>query len=318
MKAFIYERVNILVEAVFSVQRVFGVKFIAGGINLLDLMKLEIETFIYFIDVNGFGFDKIEVIDAGGLRIGVLVRNIDLAVYERVRRDYAVFFRVLFVGAFGQLRNQVIIVGNLFQRTRCFYFYDINQFCNKRLFGSGCAAFEGFSRQYAVVGVSEVCIVIYSSDMAVVMRLLDAVVEIITSEGKIRSIILVDFYYFSGKTSYIEIVLFFGEFIVAVTLFLSFGGKYIYRKVRDRVFYVFVLVSVAAIIQFDGSGRVALGGVVYKFWRIEVADVQLFQGAQVVYDTLFVSVYFIVENIFKFLLAKRTFVFVLVEARVQV
>lgn len=260
--------------------------------------------FIYFIDVNGFGFDKIEVIDVGGLCIGVLVWNIDLVVYECVCCDYVVFFCVLFVGVFGQLCNQVIIVGNLFQCMCCFYFYDINQFCNKCLFGSGCVVFEGFSCQYVVVGVSEVCIVIYLSDMVVVMWLLDVVVEIIMLEGKICSIILVDFYYFLGKMLYIEIVLFFGEFIVVVMLFLLFGGKYIYCKVCDCVFYVFVLVLVAVIIQFDGSGCVVLGGVVYKFWCIEVVDVQLFQGVQVVYDMLFVSVYFIVENIFKFLLVK--------------
>lgn len=148
MKAFTYERVNTPAEAALSAQRVPGAKFIAGGTNLLDLMKLEIETPTHLIDVNGLGLDKIEVTDAGGLRIGALVRNTDLAAHERVRRDYAVLSRALLAGASGQLRNQATTAGNLLQRTRCPYFYDTNQPCNKRLPGSGCAALEGFSRQH--------------------------------------------------------------------------------------------------------------------------------------------------------------------------
>ena len=167
MKAFTYERVNTPAEAALSAQRVPGAKFIAGGTNLLDLMKLEIETPTHLIDVNGLGLDKIEVTDAGGLRIGALVRNTDLAAHERVRRDYAVLSRALLAGASGQLRNQATTAGNLLQRTRCPYFYDTNQPCNKRLPGSGCAALEGFSRQHAVVGVSEACIATHPSDMAV-------------------------------------------------------------------------------------------------------------------------------------------------------
>ena len=155
MKAFTYERVNTPAEAALSAQRVPGAKFIAGGTNLLDLMKLEIETPTHLIDVNGLGLDKIEVTDAGGLRIGALVRNTDLAAHERVRRDYAVLSRALLAGASGQLRNQATTAGNLLQRTRCPYFYDTNQPCNKRLPGSGCAALEGFSRQHAVVGVAK-------------------------------------------------------------------------------------------------------------------------------------------------------------------
>ena len=297
MKAFTYERVNTPAEAALSAQRVPGAKFIAGGTNLLDLMKLEIETPTHLIDVNGLGLDKIEVTDAGGLRIGALVRNTDLAAHERVRRDYA--------------------AGNLLQRTRCPYFYDTNQPCNKRLPGSGCAALEGFSRQHAVVGVSEACIATHPSDMAVAMRLLDAVVETITPEGKTRSITLADFYHPPGKTPHIETALLPGELIVAVTLPPPLGGKHIYRKVRDRASYAFALVSVAAIIQPDGSGRVALGGVAHKPWRIEAADAQLSQGAQAVYDALFASAHPTAENTFKLLLAKRTLASVLAEARAQ-
>lgn len=317
MKAFTYERVNTPAEAALSAQRVPGAKFIAGGTNLLDLMKLEIETPTHLIDVNGLGLDKIEVTDAGGLRIGALVRNTDLAAHERVRRDYAVLSRALLAGASGQLRNQATAAGNLLQRTRCPYFYDTNQPCNKRLPGSGCAALEGFSRQHAVVGVSEACIATHPSDMAVAMRLLDAVVETITLEGKTRSITLADFYHPPGKTPHIETALLPGELIVAVTLPPPLGGKHIYRKVRDRASYAFALVSVAAIIQPDGSGRVALGGVAHKPWRIEAADAQLSQGAQAVYDALFASAHPTAENTFKLLLAKRTLASVLAEARAQ-
>ena len=179
MKAFTYERVNTPAEAALSAQRVPGAKFIAGGTNLLDLMKLEIETPTHLIDVNGLGLDKIEVTDAGGLRIGALVRNTDLAAHERVRRDYAVLSRALLAGASGQLRNQATTAGNLLQRTRCPYFYDTNQPCNKRLPGSGCAALEGFSRQHAVVGVSEACIATHPSDMAVAMRFGRRVFEVV-------------------------------------------------------------------------------------------------------------------------------------------
>lgn len=304
-------------QAALSAQRVPGAKFIAGGTNLLDLMKLEIETPTHLIDVNGLGLDKIEVTDAGGLRIGALVRNTDLAAHERVRRDYAVLSRALLAGASGQLRNQATTAGNLLQRTRCPYFYDTNQPCNKRLPGSGCAALEGFSRQHAVVGVSEACIATHPSDMAVAMRLLDAVVETITPEGKTRSITLADFYHPPGKTPHIETALLPGELIVAVTLPPPLGGKHIYRKVRDRASYAFALVSVAAIIHPDGSGRVALGGVAHKPWRIEAADAQLSQGAQAVYDTLFASAHPTAENTFKLLLAKRTLASVLAEARAQ-
>ena len=299
MKAFTYERVNTPAEAALSAQRVPGAKFIAGGTNLLDLMKLEIETPTHLIDVNGLGLDKIEVTDAGGLRIGALVRNTDLAAHERVRRDYAVLSRALLAGASGQLRNQATTAGN------------------KRLPGSGCAALEGFSRQHAVVGVSEACIATHPSDMAVAMRLLDAVVETITPEGKTRSITLADFYHPPGKTPHIETALLPGELIVAVTLPPPLGGKHIYRKVRDRASYAFALVSVAAIIQPDGSGRVALGGVAHKPWRIEAADAQLSQGAQAVYDALFASAHPTAENTFKLLLAKRTLASVLAEARAQ-
>ena len=318
MKAFTYERVQTPAEAAASARRTPGAKFIAGGTNLLDLMKLEIETPTHLIDVNGLGLDKIDATDEGGLRIGALVRNTDLAADERVRRDYAVLSRALLAGASGQLRNQATTAGNLLQRTRCPYFYDTNQPCNKRLPGSGCAALEGFSRQHAVVASSEACIATHPGDMPVAMRLLDAVVETINPDGKARNIPIADFYRAPGKTPHIETVLTPGELITAVSLPPPVGGQHIYRKVRDRASYAFALVSVAAIVQPDGTGRVALGGVAHKPWRVAQADAQVAQGAQAVYDALFADAHPTPENRFKLTLAKRTLASVLTEARAQV
>jgi len=315
MKTFTYERVTTPAEAAASAQRTEGAKFIAGGTNLLDLMKLEIETPTHLIDVNGLSLDSIEATTEGGLRIGALVRNTDLAADGRVRRDYAVLSRALLAGASGQLRNQATTAGNLLQRTRCPYFYDTNQPCNKRQPGSGCAALGGYSRQLAVVGASESCIATHPSDMAVAMQLLDATVETVNPDGSERQIPLAEFYRAPGDTPHLETVLQPGELIVAVTLPPPAGGTHIYRKVRDRASYAFALVSVAAIVHPDGSGRVAIGGVAHKPWRLAEADAALPQGAQAVYDKLFATAQPTAENAFKLTLAKRTLASVLSEAR---
>ncbi|WP_031522170.1 FAD binding domain-containing protein [Siccibacter colletis] len=317
MKAFTYQRVNSPAEAAASAQRTPGAKFIAGGTNLLDLMKLEIETPVHLIDVNGLALDSIEPAADRGLRIGALVRNTDLAADERVRRDYGVLSRALLAGASGQLRNRATTAGNLLQRTRCPYFYDTNQPCNKRQPGSGCAALTGYSRQLAVVGASEACIATHPSDMAVAMQVLDAVVETVNPDGSERRIPLADFYRAPGDTPHLETVLAPGELIVAVTLPPPAGGTHIYRKVRDRASYAFALVSVAAVVQADGTGRVALGGVAHKPWRRDEADAQLPQGAQAVYDQLFADAQPTSENEFKLTLAKRTLASVLAEAGAQ-
>ncbi|MDV5355402.1 xanthine dehydrogenase family protein subunit M [Kosakonia sp. SMBL-WEM22] len=315
MKTFSYERVTTPAEAAASAQRTAGAKFIAGGTNLLDLMKLEIETPTHLIDVNGLALDSIEETAEGGLRIGALVRNTDLAADERVRRDYAVLSRALLAGASGQLRNQATTAGNLLQRTRCPYFYDPDQPCNKRQPGSGCSALGGYSRQLAVVGASESCIATHPSDMAVAMQLLDAVVETVNPDGSERQIPLAEFYRAPGDTPHLETVLQPGELIVAVTLPPPAGGTHIYRKVRDRASYAFALVSVAAIVHPDGSGCVAIGGVAHKPWRLAEADAALPQGAQAVYDKLFATAQPTAENAFKLTLAKRTLASVLSEAR---
>ncbi|MEG3132500.1 xanthine dehydrogenase family protein subunit M [Rouxiella sp. T17] len=315
MKSFTYERVKTPAEAATSAARNPGAKFIAGGTNLLDLMKLEIESPSHLIDVNGLALDEIQPTPEGGLRIGALVRNTDLAADMRVRRDYAVLSRALLAGASGQLRNRATTAGNLLQRTRCPYFYDTNQPCNKRLPGSGCAALGGFSRQHAVIGASEACIATHPSDMAVAMRLLDAEIETVGPNGQVRTLPIADFYRAPGKTPHLENALTRGELITAVTLPKPLGGVHLYRKVRDRASYAFALVSVAAIVQADGSGRVALGGVAYKPWRNEAAEAELARGAKPVAEQLFADAKPTHENEYKLILAQRTLTSTLIEAR---
>lgn len=315
MKSFTYERAGTAAEAAASAMRTPGSRFIAGGTNLLDLMKLEIETPSHLIDVNGLALDKIEPTAEGGLRIGALVRNTDLAADARVRSDYAVLSRALLAGASGQLRNRATTAGNLLQRTRCPYFYDSNQPCNKRLPGSGCAAVGGFSRQHSVVGASEACIATHPSDMAVAMRLLDAVVETVRPDGQVRKLPIADLYRAPGKTPHLETDLVRGELITAVTLPPPLGGAHIYRKVRDRASYAFALVSVALVVRPDGTGRVALGGVAHKPWRLDAADAALARGAQPVSDRLFAGAQPTHENEFKLLLAQRTLASALTQAR---
>ncbi|TDU64534.1 xanthine dehydrogenase YagS FAD-binding subunit [Prosthecobacter fusiformis] len=315
MKPFTYERAKSPAEAAAAATRNPAAKFIAGGTNLLDLMKLEIETPTHLIDVNGLDLDKIESMDDGGLRIGALVRNTDLAADERVRRDYGVLSRALVSGASPQLRNMATTAGNLLQRTRCPYFYDTNQRCNKRVPGSGCSAIGGFSRLHAVIGVSDACIATHPSDMAVALRVLDATVETIHPDGSGRSIPIAEFHRLPGEKPEIDTVLKPGELITAVQLPKPVGGIHIYRKVRDRASYAFALISVAAIVQRDGSGRVALGGVAHKPWRVEEAEAALPQGAKAVVARLLAEATPTSENAFKLKLVERALSSVLAEAK---
>lgn len=315
MKPFTYERAKSPSEAAATAARRPGTKFVAGGTNLLDLMKLEIETPTHLVDVNGLGLDKIEATPDGGLHIGGLVRNTTLAVDERVRRDYGVLTRALVAGASGQLRNMATTAGNLLQRTRCPYFYDTNQPCNKRSPGSGCAALHGFSRQHAVVGASEACIATHPSDMAVAMRLLDATVETVRPDGSVRSIPIAELHRLPDNTPHIETTLTPGELITGVKLPRPMGGKQVYRKVRDRASFAFAIVSVAAVVQQDGTGRVALGGVAHKPWRVEAAEARLPRGAKAVSEQLLADAKPTHENEFKLRLTERTLAAVLAEAR---
>ncbi|TFW30937.1 FAD binding domain-containing protein [Duganella callida] len=315
MRAFTYQRVQSPAEAAAAAARTPGAKFIAGGTNLLDLMKLEIETPTHLIDVNGLALDKIEATPGGGLRVGALVRNTDLAADQRVRRDYAVLSRALLAGASAQLRNKATTAGNLLQRTRCPYFYDTNQPCNKRQPGSGCSAIGGYSRNHAILGASAACIATHPSDMAVAMHLLDATVETVNPDGATRTIPIADFHRLPGNTPQVEHALAPGELITAVTLPKPLGGKHFYRKVRDRASYAFALVSVAAVVLPDGSGRVALGGVAHKPWRVPAADASVPQGAKAVAEQLLAGAKPSAESSYKIPLIERTLASVLADAK---
>ena len=305
MKAFTYERATTPAQAAQAAARP-GAKFIAGGTNLLDLMKLQIEQPVHLVDINGLSLDTIEATPQGGLKIGALVRNADLAAHETVRRDYAVLSRALLAGASGQLRNMATTAGNLLQRTRCPYFYDTNQPCNKRAPGSGCAARNGASRQLAIVGASEACIATHPSDMAVAMRVLDATIQTVRAEGQTRDIPIADFYCLPGETPDVENVLQPDELITSVTLPAPVPGRHVYRKVRDRASYAFALVSVAAILPSAGGARIALGGVAHRPWRSEAADRAADQGADAVADVLLADAAPTEDNAYKVTLARRT------------
>ncbi|MEK9210979.1 FAD binding domain-containing protein [Sphingomonas sp. 2378] len=314
MKAFTYERAKDPVAAARAAARP-GAKFLAGGTNLLDLMKIEVETPTHLIDVQDLGLDRIEKTKEGGLRIGAFATNTALAADERVRRDYGVLSRAIVAGASGQLRNKATTAGNLLQRTRCPYFYDTNMACNKRKPGTGCSAIGGYSRQLAVVGSSNDCIATNPSDMNVAMRVLDATVETVNPEGRTRAIPIADFHRLPGNTPHIETALQTGELITAVTLPRPVGGTHIYEKVRDRASYAFALVSVAAVIQKDGTGRVALGGVAHKPWRVEAAEAAMPQGARAVTATLLADARPTQDNAYKVPLVERTLAAVISQAR---
>lgn len=283
MKTFTFERADSIAGAVRAAGATPGARFIAGGTNLLDLMKLEVETPSHLIDINRLGLDQVEPTADGGLRIGAMVRNAELAADPRIRKSYAVLSRALLSGASGQLRNKATTGGNLLQRTRCDYFYDTARPCNKRVTGSGCSALQGYNRMHAVLGASEQCIAVHPSDMAVAMRVLDAQVETMVADGSKRVIPIADFHRLAGATPSVETALKPGEMITAVTLPPPLPGRHVYRKVRDRASYAFALISVAAII--DGSGgrirsaKFAFGGLAHKPWRVEAAETSLADAA---------------------------------------
>ncbi|WP_070155199.1 FAD binding domain-containing protein [Sphingobium phenoxybenzoativorans] len=315
MKTFTYERAESPAQAAAAALSRPGARFIAGGTNLLDLMKLQIETPAHLIDVNRLELDKIEATNEGGLRIGALVRNTDLAADKRVRRDYAVLSRALLAGASGQLRNKATTAGNLLQRTRCPYFYDTTKPCNKRKPGTGCAAMKGISRNLAIMGTSDACIATHPSDMAVAMRLLDATVDTVAPNGTKRSIPIADFHRLPGDRPEVESALAPGELILSVTLPKPIGGTHIYRKVRDRASYAFALVSVAAVFTPDKGGRFAFGGLAPKPWRVDAADAAAAQGAKAVAEAALSGARTTRDNAFKKDLTARTLASIFAEAR---
>jgi xanthine dehydrogenase YagS FAD-binding subunit len=314
MKPFTYMRAKTPAEAAAAVAGTQGAKFLAGGTNLLDLMKLEIETPTHLVDVQDLKLDRIEKA-GGGLRIGALVTNTALASDARVRRDYGVLARAIVAGASGQLRNKATTAGNLLQRTRCPYFYDPNMPCNKREPGSGCSAIGGYSRQLAVIGSSEQCIATHPGDMAIAMRVLDATVETVNPQGQTRAIPIAEFHRLPGDAPHVDTNLQPGELITAVTLPRPIGGRHVYHKVRDRASYAFALVSVAAVVQRDGTGRVAFGGMAHKPWRVEAAEAVMPQGARAVTALAFAGAKPTPDNAFKLPLAERALAAVLAAPR---
>jgi xanthine dehydrogenase YagS FAD-binding subunit len=278
MKPFRYERASEIASACASAAEPTA-KFIAGGTNLVDLMKLQIEAPAQLVDITRLPLNRIEETAEGGLRIGTLVTNSAAAVDMRVRRRYPLLAQAILAGASTQLRNKATTGGNLLQRTRCPYFYDTTKSCNKRVPGSGCAALEGLNRMNAVLDVSDHCIAAHPSDMAVAMTALGAVVETIAPDGSTRSISIDELYRAPGDTPHIETVLEPGELITSVRLPPPPPGRQVYRKVRDRASFAFALVSVAAILDLDGeqvrAARVAFGGLSYKPWRSVEAEAAL-------------------------------------------
>jgi xanthine dehydrogenase YagS FAD-binding subunit len=278
MKPFHYQRVSDVASACASAVSA-NARFIAGGTNLVDLMKLEIETPEHLVDIGQLPLTEIEDTPEGGLRIGARVTNSALAVDMRVRRIYPVLSQAILAGASTQLRNKATTGGNLLQRTRCPYFYDTTKPCNKRVPGAGCAALKGINRANAIIGVSDDCIAAHPSDMAVAMAALDAQVETVSPDGSTRSIPLNGLYRAPGSTPNVETVLQPGELIVAVRLPPPPPGRQVYRKVRDRASFAFALVSVAAIVYRDQGrvreARVAFGGISYKPWRSMEAEAAL-------------------------------------------
>lgn len=322
MRPFDYARAASIEEATQAAAG--GATFIAGGTNLLDLMKLEVMAPDKLVDVNRLGLDGIEALADGGLRIGAMVRNSDLAAHMGVREHYPVLSRALLAGASGQLRNKATTGGNLCQRTRCYYFYDTAMPCNKRQPGSGCGAIGGFNRIHAILGGSEHCIATHPSDMAVALRALDARVEITRPDGTGRSVAVGDFYRLPGDTPHIENVLDQGELITAVVLPPPPEGAQRYRKVRDRASYAFALVSVAAIVAVeDGAiaqASLAFGGLAPMPWRdarVEAVlagkrpSMDLFDEAA---ELLLADAKGQGDNDFKVKLARRTLNAVLVDA----
>jgi xanthine dehydrogenase YagS FAD-binding subunit len=279
MKPFRYERAEDMAGAVATLSGEPGGAFLAGGTNLVDLMKLGIVEPDVLVDVRRLTSQNIEELPGGGLRIGAAVTNSDLAADRRVRRRYPVLSQALLSGASGQLRNMATVGGNLLQRTRCVYFYDTTTPCNKRQPGSGCSAIGGYTRYHAILGASESCVATHPSDMAVALAALDATVRVLGPDGE-RSIPLAEFYRLPGDEPERDTVLSHGELITAVDVpALSFAERSRYYKVRDRASYAFALVSVAAALDMaDGivrDARIAFGGVAHRPWRATRAEASL-------------------------------------------
>jgi xanthine dehydrogenase YagS FAD-binding subunit len=274
MRPFTYERAADAKAAVKAAVETPNAKFLGGGTNLLDLMKLEIETPTHLIDVGRLPMAGIEETAEGGLRIGAMATNSHVAADAKVRSRYPVLTQAIVSGGSGQLRNKATTAGNLLQRTRCAYFYDTSKPCNKRAPGSGCGALEGLNRNSAIFGASHACIATHPSDMAVALVALDAMVEVLSPSGTPRSFPLMELHRLPAETPDRDTHLIPGELITAVVLPPPPEGGQLYRKVRDRASYAAGLASVAV-----AGGRIALGAVAHKPWRAADAEAALASGA---------------------------------------
>jgi len=317
MNRFDYVRPNTVAEAVQALGADPQARFIAGGTNLIDLMKYDVERPGRLIDITRLPLREIEERD-GGLRIGALVTNATVAYDARIKERYPLLSSAILAGASAQLRNAASTGGNLLQRTRCYYFYDTATPCNKREPGTGCGAIGGVNRIHAILGASEHCIATHPSDMAVALAALEAVVQVSGPNGD-RSIPIGDFHRLPGDDPAKDTNLAPGEIIVAVDLpAKSFAANYTYLKLRDRLSYAFALVSVAAALELDGetirTTRLALGGVAHKPWRNTGAEA-LLQGKPATRETFAAAADLILQeakpqstNGFKIELARRAIV----------
>ena len=279
MKSFSYARADNVAIAVSELAVDNAAKFIAGGTNLIDLMKENVARPSRLIDITPLPLNKIEDTEDGGLRLGALVTNADTAYNEQVEKRYPLLSKAILAGASPQLRNMATTGGNLLQRTRCYYFYDTATPCNKREPGTGCPAINGFNRIHAILGTSSECIATHPSDMCIALAALEAVVRVTGSNGD-RNIPFAEFHRLPGDTPQIDTNLQADEIITAVDLpAIGFAKNYTYLKLRDRTSYAFALVSVAAALEMDGDeiieARLALGGVAHKPWRNTEAEAML-------------------------------------------
>ena len=321
---FQYARANDIPEAVRLIGHSPNAKFIAGGTNLIDLMKMDVEQPTTIVDITRLPLKQIEGMPAGGLRIGALVRNTELAYHPLVEQRYPVLASAIMAGASQQLRNMASTGGNLLQRTRCHYFYDTAATCNKREPGSGCSAIDGHNRMHAILGASETCIAVHPSDMCVALAILEAKVHVTGVSGD-RVIAFADLHRLPGDTPQRDTSLDADEIITAVELPpQGFAKNYTYLKIRDRLSYAFALVSVAVGLELDGDiikeARFALGGVAHKPWRDPQAEAAL--RGQPAVATTFVSAANVLlrdakgygRNTFKIDLARRGIVRALTQA----
>jgi xanthine dehydrogenase YagS FAD-binding subunit len=276
---FQYSRANDVSDAVRQIAADPTAKFIAGGTNLIDLMKEDVERPTRLIDISRLPLKTVEETKDGGVRIGALVPNSDLAWHPLIEKHYPLLSSAILAGASAQLRNMASTGGNLLQRTRCYYFYDTATPCNKREPGSGCSAVKGVNRMHAILGASETCIATHPSDMCVALAALEAKVHVAGSSGE-RTIAFADFHRLPGDTPQRDSNLHANEIITAVELpAQGFAANYSYLKIRDRLSYAFALISVAAALELNGDSikdaRLALGGVAHKPWREPAAEAAL-------------------------------------------